>query len=227
MMVEQRATAILIDLGDMPSLAAAVTQVDPVGLVLWHPGGREPAGPRRLAMAQRHVELLEPMEFLVSDPHPAPVVRAVLADPDAGDELLEHAIILTQTARLARRLGCSRIVWPVQVGLEPDRVCQFVDCATTVVDLIDLASQSGAEGRAAGTIVIETPLIDLDDDQILDLADDAGAPLGLFWPCEEGTGEPCGLCPGCHRWQQAFTRAGIPWPWAWAEGEAEILKAES
>ena len=46
----------------------------------------------------------------------------------------------------------------------------------------------------------ELPLIDLNPLQILELADDTGAPLTGFWPCRGGADRPCGACDGCQPW---------------------------
>jgi 7-cyano-7-deazaguanine synthase in queuosine biosynthesis len=93
----------------------------------------------------------------------------------------------------------------VQVGPDPDAVCAVVDRATVVSDL----AQIGGEG----SIAIDLPLADLDDRQVADLADDCGAPLATFWPCNSDRQAPCGACAGCDRWRAALDRVGLSWPW--------------
>jgi 7-cyano-7-deazaguanine synthase in queuosine biosynthesis len=59
----------------------------------------------------------------------------------------------------------------------------------------------------------DLPFIDFTDEQIVELADDSGAPVRDFWPCVGGGCQPCASCDGCARWLSAFRAVGIPWPW--------------
>jgi len=89
-----------------------------------------------------------------------------------------------------------------------------VDQATLVTEIA--APSVLGRNRQGAAIVIDLPLVDLDDEQVLDLADDGGAPPRAFWPCESGRAEPCGSCRDCVRWRRAHDGLGLPWPWAGA-----------
>jgi 7-cyano-7-deazaguanine synthase in queuosine biosynthesis len=112
-----------------------------------------------------------------------------------------------QATIVARQEGCQRIVWPIQVGPDPERMGIYVEITASLTEIADL------EGGAAGSISIDLPLLDLDDRQVVDLSDDCGASMDGFWPCEAGGSEPCGECPTCRRWRHAFESAAVPWPW--------------
>ena len=198
-MVAEEGPILLINRGDLPALTAATIQPDPSRLLLWHLKERDRAAPRRLAAVRKQRELIGAADLIVSEPWQAPDGRA------RDTEGLAEALMLVQAAIVARRRGCELIVWPVQIGPEADGVCQAVDRATVVSDLAEIGG-----GRS---IVIDLPLADLDDRQVVDLADDCGAPLGAFWPCETDRAEPCGACGGCDRWRRAFEKVGLPWPW--------------
>ena len=94
-----------------------------------------------------------------------------------------------------------------ELGPEAQRVTEAVDRANQVAAL-------AATGGEPSSLVVDLPLIDLTDPQVVDLADDTGAPLRAFWPCERAGPEPCGSCPGCTRWLGAFREAGVTWPWS-------------
>ena len=111
-----------------------------------------------------------------------------------------------RAAVIARQIGCSKVVWPYHVGADAERVGEAVDRANLVATL----AQMGPAGRS---LMIDLPLIDLVDEKLVDLADDSGAPLWGFWPCDADGSEPCGSCRGCGRWQRAFENAKIAWPW--------------
>ncbi len=208
LMANSRTCSLLLDRGDAPSLAAALLQTDPSNLILWHVRGRDAAAARREAMVVRQAELFAARDLLVVGPWDA------TADaPGSDDEpALREAMEMLQAALAARRAGCARIVWPAQLGRLGDPVADAVDRATALADLVAVSPPAGA-GRRRCDIAIDLPVVDLDDDQIVDILDDAGAPPDLFWPCDLGGGEPCGACAGCERWKAAFAVRGVPGPW--------------
>ena len=87
-------------------------------------------------------------------------------------------------AGAAQRLGCTRIVWPRQVGPDPGPVGEVIERAHLVAELARL----GSEATGPAEIVVDAPIVDLTDAQVADLADGCGAPLALFWPCREAAG---------------------------------------
>ena len=205
-MAAARSPILLVDRGDLPSLVAGVIQGESARFVLWHLHEEDDAAPRRAEIVRRHAELFD-AELIVSDAWQGGLP---LDDQDAG---LRQGMILLQAAIIARRTGCERIIWPIQVGPDPDRFCAVVDRATVVTDLAEIGAGDGATAGGGGRTVFDLPVADLADDQVVDLADDCGAPLELFWPCRRGESDPCGVCPGCLRWREAFRGVGLPWPW--------------
>jgi len=200
-MASTRSPILLIDYGDLPSLTAAVIQGEAARFVLWHQRGNDAAAARRGEIVQRHAELFD-SELIVSDPWPGGVA---LEEQDAG---LQQGMTLLQAGIIARRSGCERIIWPIQVGPDSDGFCAVVDRSTVVADLAEI----GVE--APQRLVFDLPVADFTDSQVVDLADDSGAPLTLFWPCQTGESEPCGRCLSCRRWMRAFHDLGLHWPWA-------------
>jgi len=233
-MATPKSPILLIDLADLPSLAAAMTQPDPARLILWHLGEEGGAAERRAAVVREHAELLGAAELIISESWRPGVGRT-------GDQAgLWQALMLVQAAIVARHRACEKIIWPVQVGPDAARVSELVDRALAVAELADATADAAARpggasaSRPGGSLIIDLPLVDLADEQVVDLADDCGAPLRAFWPCESvtghapsgggggaggqapsgGGGEPCGACGGCDRWRRAFHECGLPWPWA-------------
>ncbi len=92
----------------------------------------------------------------------------------------KKAVIFHATARRASELSsdtnrvvkkpCPKIIWPAQVGPDPGRVTEAVERANMVVTLAELGGEPSARGR----LMIDLPLIDLTDRQVVDLADDLG-----------------------------------------------------
>jgi 7-cyano-7-deazaguanine synthase in queuosine biosynthesis len=146
---------------------------------------------------------------VVVEPLPALDTAGGGAGGRAADQLegLAQAGLLLQAAAAARRLACPRIIWPHQVGPDPEAVGPAVERASLVSALAEVGGSQGTE------LVIDLPLVDLTEAQLADLAEDGGAPMHGFWPCAAGGDVPCGTCTGCRRWRQAFSEAGVAWPW--------------
>ncbi len=209
-----RLCTLLIDYGDFPSLVAATILSRPDEAVLLHPRGHDGGAAGREAAAMRHGEVLDIGGFLVDgipDFDAATVAGGSMYDPQRI-EALDDACVLMRAAAAADRLGCSKILWPRQVGPDADRIGQAVQRANLVADVV----QVGAGGTASRRLVIDLPLVDLTDQRLVDLADEGGAPMRAFQPCREGGGTiapPCEQCDGCRRWRAAFDAAGVAWPW--------------
>ncbi|MBX3372469.1 MAG: 7-cyano-7-deazaguanine synthase [Phycisphaeraceae bacterium] len=187
---------LLIDDGSLPALAALACVQEPRTCVLWHPAGDDPAAHRRRAVAEAHAKIAGQRLLLGS------AGRTGLRGAPPPTDLAMVAVAVS-TAHLA---GCRTVVWPKAVGPDPARFGPVVDLSVL------LAEASLSDG--ADAMRVEIPFADLEPDQILDIADDAGAPLALFWPCEVGDEHPCLRCDGCTRWRGAFETRGLAWPFS-------------
>lgn len=213
--VSTRCNALLVDRGDLPSLAALFMQPDPSRVALWHLRERGAAADARLAAAAEHARIVGAE---LTSPG-VPEDWSEDADPGRGGPAA--AEMLLRAARAALRLGAARVIWPVQVAGDAAEMARAVDTASGASELLDLAAADRGHPRrgdapvaGSGSVFIDLPLVDLADDQVVDLADDAGAPLVAFWPCGSGGTRPCERCDECIRWRRALADQGLPWPWA-------------
>jgi hypothetical protein len=142
------------------------------------------------------------------------VVYGGLPIPESADAKSPHwwidSAVLIDAMRVAQRFACRKVVFPAQVGNDFKVIGPIVERATLISGLI------GAND-SVDAIVVDMPLLDLKDEQIVELADDCAAQMKLFWPCEQADLTPCGECTGCKRWRSAFELAGPGWPWEVAE----------
>ncbi len=194
-------TTLIIDTADLASLVAVAMQRDAEQFVLWHPKFNHVDAEIRHDLARRHSSIFGAERFVVTQLNASPLPSTPADTWWTQSELLVHGL------GIASRLGCSRVIWPHQVGSDFADVSPVVDRATLISGLCP--SPDGME-----TVIIDLPLLDLTDDQIIDLADDSGADLSLHWPCEHAGETPCGSCQRCRRWVDAFERVGPTWPWA-------------
>ena len=94
--------------------------------------------------------------------------------------------ILLEAAQVALRAGIRKVIWPVRLARpESDQsVDQLVDQIGQTIDRAILASRLASLDASDGTavdVIIETPFVDLSDDQMADLAGDLAIPLETCW----------------------------------------------
>ncbi len=192
---------LLVHLGDPPSLAAAATVRDPSAVLPWHPVLHGPADAARRRAVRRTAAGLGMATPIFDE---AAVPEGARWAP--GDPLLEIAV-LSRAAVVAGLHGCSSILWPIQRGQISRDVTESIERAESLLD----AMAVGAE--PARVPAIELPVVDLDDDQVLDLIEGGGLPPAGAWPCERADEAACGTCGSCRRWERAARAIGLDWPW--------------
>ena len=192
---------LLIHLGDPPSLAAAATVRDPSGLLQWHPVLGGPADAARRRAVQRAAAGLGTRSPVLDE---AALPEQGVWAP--GDPLQEVAL-LARAAVVAGIHGCSSILWPVQRGQIARDVTEAVERAESLLDTLAVGAEPGR------VPAIELPVVDLDDDQVLDLIDASGLPFGGAWPCDRSSEAACGECRSCRRWDRVARGLGLAWPW--------------
>lgn len=139
-----------------------------------------------------------------------------------------RSLRLVAAATAAARLGCRRLIWPVQAigggvgeggdvgvggvgSLDVERVANLLDVATLVGRLVSI--ETGCE------VSVETPFVDLTDQQLVELALDMGLDREQCWWAAGGThlGERdqnaamvAEASQVRQRWEGAFARSGWP-----------------
>lgn len=202
---------LLIDDGDLPSLVATALRPDRGRVILLHMGDGDAGAKRRAAAVRDHGAAFGVRRVVMEQPC---TLGPTKSPPPAG---VHQAHVLLHAAAVAGRVDCSRIVWAHQIGPDASLVGETVQRANMVAEL----AQLGADSPWPAGLVIDLPVIDLTDTQMVDLAEDTGAPISCFWPCRGDGERPCGSCPGCQRWQRAFDDSGVAWPWACAQVVAD------
>lgn len=190
-----RPELLLIDDGSAGAFAATLLQRTPSSVLLWHPTDDDRAAARRLDVVRERARLLGV----------AGVITARMPGGADAGEAADEALLLVLAARSALAHGCRAVVWPRQVGLDADEMEGVAERALLCRSL--LAAAGGPD------LLIDLPILEFEDDQVIDVIDDAGAPVELFWPCEGGEPAACGQCPGCARWRRTFEHLRIAWPW--------------
>lgn len=177
-----------------------MTEMKPEKLILWHFLEPDLAGLKRRQVCEAHVDQLGARRLIVIEPG-----AMGLSDMPPPEGMFQ-ALMLLQAAATARQLNCSKIIWPRQVGPEFEQMGIEIDRADAVMSI-------AAADPESGPLAIELPLIDLSDQQVTEIVEEAGGAMDLFWPCEGGQERPCETCAECLRWHKAFEAARSQWPW--------------
>ena len=203
-----RDKVLILNAGGLRSLVslavvAAEARSEPVLLTLHD---QRPAVGRRVRHAleqAKHYQVAQLIELPLSlSARPTP--HRELLSPPPPSPLFHPRLLLTAMA-VARSLEIERLVWPAQVNhaFEPmARIAEQVELA------LQLATSEGHPPQ------LQTPLLDLNDAQVVELGHQAQAPWKLAWCCLLEEPVSCGGCQGCRRRADAFAAAGIPDPGA-------------
>jgi len=216
---EQR--SLIINTGDLASLAAVATRDRPERCVLWHPVFANESAPRsRHSVAEQAAiyGIDDFVEFrlaeMLSELH-----RAEDGKPGIGEWPMDTtgtqtmppiglwSFILMLSGESASAYGCRNILWPIHLGSRPfESHARVTELHGLIGHLFDLSEDLRG-------ISIEMPFVDFDDRRMVDLAARSDAPLRACWWCVHASPEACGGCDGCRRWDSAFKAAGIENPW--------------
>ncbi len=101
----------------------------------------------------------------------------------------------------SRLVQAGRVIWPASFNGDVKTVARATEQAM-------LADQSG-DYDLGDVPWIDTPLLELNDRQVVELGEELGVPWDKSWSCLGSADIPCRACPGCRRRKTAFTLAGV------------------
>jgi hypothetical protein len=110
-----------------------------------------------------------------------PIAEELVVEPaEPAGSFPELSALLLAATRLAGRLGCDAVLFPVRAAdLDPEgRV--LLDTVAREVDRAALVARLGGLDSGAPCSVV-TPLIDFDDEQLIDLARELSVPTETCW----------------------------------------------
>lgn len=146
----------------------------------------------------------------LTDPN-IPVREADLDAPDIPTSYVpfRNAHILSIAVSWAEVRGAERIY----IGAVYEDSSGYPDCRPEYYAAFNEVIRLGT---AAGNIRIETPIIYLTKEQIVQKGMELGAPLHLTWSCYQREDLACGVCDSCALRLRGFRRAGLedPIPYA-------------
>lgn len=159
---------VIVD-GGLESLVASMLIDPPERAVAWFVGGTPEEIELRRTAARIHADLLGLEEL-----REAPAGADLWADLPGG---IGEAGLLLVAISEAIRDERSRVLWPKHVAGDLDGMLDAADRAL-LIQRIGLIEQ---QRTSSPNLRIDTPLIDLSDQQVAELAVDLDAPLWASW----------------------------------------------
>ena len=140
-------------------------------------------------------------------PEAAGLVTSTGSDAQAALVPLRDLQFLAIAAGFAQQFRASVILWGVQYEQRAaDALARSVEVVHVVNQLLELMAPESP-------ILVKTPLMGLEDQQVIELGYQIGLPFNLCWSCQLPNNEnPCMSCPACARRTRAFRAAQLADP---------------
>lgn len=207
---------LVLSSGGLRSLVAAGVAARDSRIVMLHIRDGRATAEQAAAAFEKQAAHFRPAKTIVVD---APYFRAMALPPetagvvsstssDAGSTLipLRELQLLTVAAGFARQLRAVAIV----TGFHTDP--KQADALARNIELIQIMNQLMELLAPDADLTIRTPLMGLEDAQIIELGYQMSLPLTASWTCQMPQESPCMSCPGCARRIRAFRGAQLADP---------------
>jgi 7-cyano-7-deazaguanine synthase len=117
-----------------------------------------------------------------------------------------NANILTACVSWAEVIGAEAVF----IGAVFEDSSGYPDCRPDFFEAFNHVIQLGTKPET--NIKIETPIIHLNKDEIIEKGNELNAPLDLTWSCYQNEDEACGVCDSCALRLRGFQKAKLKDP---------------
>ncbi len=137
-------------------------------------------------------------------PEAAGMVNSTGSDAQAALVPLRDLQFLAIAAGFAQQMRAGVIFWGIQYEQRAaDSLARCVEVVHVLNQLLEILAPESP-------IVVKTPLMGLEDQQVIELGYQIGLPFNLSWSCQLPNNEaPCMACPACARRIRAFRAAQL------------------
>jgi 7-cyano-7-deazaguanine synthase in queuosine biosynthesis len=230
-----KSSALVLSSGGLHSLVAAGLASREFRIGMLHLDDGRTAARQAAAAFVRQVEHFKPLRHWIAEagylrqmalpPETAGLVNATGSDPQASLVPLRELQFLSVAAGFARQIHATTIFWGLQYEQRAaDALARNIELVQVFNGLLEVLSPEAP-------LVVKTPLMGLEDHQVIQLGYQMGLPFGASWTCQmpaqaaptaaggggAGAGEtpcdtPCMSCPACARRIRAFRAAQLTDP---------------
>ena len=140
-------------------------------------------------------------------PETTGLVTATGSDAQAALVPMREMQLLAVAAGCAQQIRATTILWGVHYGpRQAEALARNVELVQVMNQLLELMNPEAP-------IVVKTPLMGLEDQQVIELGYQMRLPFQLSWSCQMASAEaPCMSCPACVRRIRAFRAAQLTDP---------------
>ena len=208
--------ALVLSSGGLHSLITAAIAAREYRVALLHiRDGRTTAKQAGLAFDKQVAHFKPFKSWTVEAPHlrqmalPAENTAGASAtgsDATAGLIPLRELQFFAMAAGFAKQIHASVIMWGVHFEQkQADAVGHNIEFVQLANALLELLSPDVA-------ITLKTPLMGLEDQQVIELGYQMGVPFSASWTCQMPIDFPCMSCAACARRIRGFRAAQLPDP---------------
>ncbi len=199
-----RPTILILTGGGLRSLVAASTALavpERTTALMMHVHDDHPAANPRLAMAKRQAGYCGIKQFVTLE---LPRLKGRRPGNPPGQTVGEplvrvHVLMLAMVQAI--ELEIPRIVWPVQSNGDEETIALLTEQV--------VLAQHLAQTEYDQVPAVDTPLLELTDQQLIELGGQLDLPWKLAWTCLMPGDEHCRACAACRRRHRAFEAAGM------------------
>jgi 7-cyano-7-deazaguanine synthase len=206
--------AVVLNNGSLNSAVTTAIAVQKYRPVMVYAELSSNPGSRARAAYEQQVAHFKPYrEHMVNMPFLAPMRAqsdpAQAVDPRqtglVAPQLLDLLPLVAVGARYAGFYQASALYVGLRIGPGADDLLKATEFFQVINELLQLpCNQPDLE--------VNSPLLELEPWQVVDVGCQVEAPLDRGWSCLEETPEPCWICRGCRNREAAFQQAGKPDP---------------
>lgn len=207
--------AIILNNGSVNSAVTTAIAAQKFRPILLHAEIAAQQGSRPRAAYEQQVAHFKPYrEHALPMPFLAPVQTpaqhaAMVTDPRLPAALTAQVVdllpLIAAGVRYAIHYQAAALYLGFRVGSHAEELAQ----ATEYMQIWNEMAQLPL-GQAE--MEINTPLLELDPWQVIDIGFQVAAPFDRTWSCLEDGSDPCWACRGCRNREAAFQQAGKPDP---------------
>jgi 7-cyano-7-deazaguanine synthase len=209
-----KSPAVVLSSGGVHSLVAAGLASREYRVALLHLRDARASARQAQDAFERQVAHFKPLRNWVADasyfrqmslpPETAGLITSTGSDSQAALVPLRELQFLIIAAGFAQQIRASVILWGVQYEQ------RAAEALSRVVELVQVVNQMLELMNPEAPIVVKTPLMGLEDQQVIELGYQMGLPFNLSWSCQMPNNEvPCMSCPACARRIRSFRAAQL------------------
>jgi len=209
--------AIVLNSGGVNSAVITAMAAQKHRLIMLHGEGTGLSTPRsRVAYDQQVAHFKPYREHSVPLPYlstfaPQQQTQAISAAADPRHpsvpvaQMIDMIPLMAAAIRFGTHYGAARIFTGFRVGGTGDELARATEYVQIWNELIQLPC-------AQTELEIESPVLELEPWQIVDVGFSVAAPFDKTWSCLEEGSEPCWACRGCRAREHSFQQAAKPDP---------------